>query len=71
MMQLQDQILQLSPLERLRLISIASSLTNESMPSNVEVPEPWIQEAQASIAKAKSGESPAYSWEQVKATDFS
>ena len=68
MEQLQQQILALSPAERLRLIAfIASSLSDEALPDTFEVPEAWVQEALARNEALTSGKAEPIAWEAIKA----
>ena len=65
MQELQNSILQLSVVDRIRLISfIAASISEQAV--QMEVPEAWLVEAHTRINKAKEGEAPVFSWEQVK-----
>ena len=68
MNELQQHILSLSSSERLRLASfILASLSEEELADTPHIPAQWIAEAQASVAAAKRGDTPTYSWEEVKA----
>ena len=68
MEQLQQQILDLTPAERLRLIAfIASSLSEEAPPDTFEVPEAWVQEALARNEALESGKTEPITWEAIKA----
>ena len=65
---LQQHILSLSSSERLRLASfILASLSEEELADTPHIPAQWIAEAQASVAAAKRGDAPSYSWEEVRA----
>ena len=68
MNELQQHILSLSPGERLQLASfILASLSGDELDNDPHIPFAWIEEAQASIALAKQGNTATYTWEEVKA----
>ena len=68
MNELQQHILSLSPGERLQLASfILASLSGDELVNDPHIPLAWVEEAQASIIRARQGDAPTYSWEEVKA----
>ncbi|MEM7655976.1 MAG: addiction module protein [Bacteroidota bacterium] len=68
MKELQQQILQLPPGDRLQLIAfIAASLSTDALNQPFEVPEAWVQEALGRNQSIEIGDKAGLSWEETKA----
>lgn len=68
MNELRQHILTLTSKERLHLASfILASLSEEEIEDRPQIPMSWVQEAQASVLRARSGEQPVFTWQDVKA----
>ena len=68
----QQRILQLSVADRLQLISfIASSISPETVQTDFQVPDEWVNETLGRDAAFEANPNAAPSWEEVKAKVYS